>query len=69
MLIIIIVKVFVNMTWCFVLQVKDGKAHLTITAAERGDTGPYKLKLRNPEGTAEGSFNVTVECECYCQIE
>ena len=29
------------MTRCVVLQVKDGKAHLTITAAERGDTGPY----------------------------
>ena len=42
---------------------KDDKAILTITAVERSDTGPYTLKLRNPEGTAEGKFNVTVECK------
>ena len=43
------------------VEVKDDTAFLVITKSERGDSGPYVLKLRNPNGTCEGSFKVNVQ--------
>jgi len=33
---------------------------LVTSKAVRGDTGRYKLELKNPSGTGVGSLNVTV---------
>ncbi|CAH1785276.1 unnamed protein product [Owenia fusiformis] len=42
------------------IEVTDDKAILKVTKAKRGDTGPYKVKLKNAsgEGTAEVQVNV-----------
>ena len=43
-----------------VLKTTEDKAILIITGAERGDTGPLTLQLKNECGSAEGSLKVTV---------
>jgi len=42
------------------IDTTDDHAVLVIKSAERGDTGPYSLKLTNPSGAAEGTINVIV---------
>ena len=42
------------------METKDDAVQLIIKSAERKDTGPYTVRLKNAAGTAEAQVNVIV---------
>ena len=43
-----------------IITTEEGRSRITIPITERGDSGPWKLKLKNEFGVDEANFTVTI---------